>query len=67
VTSTSSERAAHPRRHRDGGEECRALLDGVWRLLVDRPAAYLNALRECWPALTASAALFVVNELRPWE
>lgn len=51
--------------------ECRAVL-AVVRVepntqLVDKRAAYIGALRQRWPELTASAALFVVNELRPWE
>jgi hypothetical protein len=52
-------------------KECREVLTAVEvrpsDLLVEKRGAYIHALRERWPELTASAALFVVNELRPWE
>jgi hypothetical protein len=35
--------------------------------LIDRRAHYIRALRQRWPEMTASAAQFVVNTLRPWE
>ena len=49
-------------------DECRALLAATPvdpRLpLVERRAAFIHALRERWPDLTASAALFVVQTLQ---
>ena len=52
-------------------EECRELLAAVQvppsAVLVEKRATYINALREQGPEMTASAALFVVNELRPME
>lgn len=48
-------------------DECRALLATApvdLRLpLIERRAALIHALRERWPELTASAALFVVQTL----
>lgn len=52
-------------------DECRTLLAATpvdpRAPLLDRRAAYVGALLQRWPALTPSAAQFVVNTLRPWE
>lgn len=52
-------------------DECRTLLAATpidpAAPLLDRRAAYVGALMQRWPALTPSAAQFVVNTLRPWE
>lgn len=48
-------------------DECRALLASVpvdpHRPLIERRSALIHALRERWPDLTATAALFVVQTL----
>lgn len=52
-------------------DECRAALAAVQvdprAQLIQKRGAYLGALRQRWPELTASQALFVVQTLRPWE
>lgn len=52
-------------------DECRATLAAVEvdprAQLIQKRSAYLGALRQRWPTLTASQALFVVQTLRPWE
>lgn len=49
--------------------ECRAVLEATAvdaaAQMIERRGAYVRALREQWPEMTASAALFVVQQLRP--
>jgi hypothetical protein len=48
-------------------QECRTVLEAtkvdLSAEVVERRAAYVRALQERWPELTASAALFVVQQL----
>jgi hypothetical protein len=49
-------------------QECRAVLGATQvdpsAQMIERHAAYVRALQERWPELTASAALFVVQQLK---